>query len=919
MALNKRKPQQANKQPKVKTKKTKKQIVNMICIGILSVLLIGSVSAFVIVQTVMAEKGRTGELSSKDSTQIMDKDGKLITTLSTLSGVRENIKYEQLPQVVIDAFIATEDSRFFKHNGFDFPRFLKSGYENILAGGISQGGSTLTMQLVDVQLFSEEEKASFGFKDKIEQKIVEIFQSMEIESNATKEKILEDYLNGVNFGGPARGIQKGSQYYFGKDAKDLTLSEAAFLAGVINAPGSYNPYYGTETFENGAITDHYALAMKRRNLVLELMNNHGYIDNDEYHLAVSTELSFQLNGEKNFETEKYKAYVDTVVAEAKEKTGLDPYTTPMMIYTSMDRDAQDLSDNMCDGIGINFPDELFQTGFVATNNQTGEIAAIGGGRSYTGGTTQKNRGMVDTHQIGSTSKPIVDYAPAFEYLGYSTEHVFEDGPTPYGEGGEVLQNYSRTFSGDVTFKEAVGKSLNVPAYKALRDVIDKIGVKKEIELLQSMGLDVSEDEFSYAMSIGGGNMDASPVQLAGAFSVFANEGNFVEPHTITKIEFKDSDKEPYETEIEKQRVFSEETAFLMSHILKDAVDNTSYGTLVNTLRSSYPVYGKSGTSDFDSETAAHYGFPDGVARDKWMVGYTSKYTVACWAGYDEPIAGKNTYLDQNKIFANIEGKVVKGLLDTLSSKEESVPAIAQPDGVVSITHIQGLFPYATASNNDGALMVTGLINKKFAGTLKSVAPDGLSELASLNASANGNSVTIAFAPYPDSEKLSIASGTKTMTSGKTTATGKRIFDKSFLFGAVQYKYQVLVNGVVVDSGASSDSTIKVSVNAKPGDTVTVKGWYGYSNASVTSSTLTSTVKFETVTYPVGGEFKSAFGAGSYDKTISRLENLLGVKYKGVGFEYVADEDVASGEYSSKNDRYTSFVSGNTYTIYIGSK
>lgn len=833
---------------KPKEKSSKKKIINTICILFLSLVLIGSVTTFAVVQAVLSSENLQGidGLDSENSTQIYDRNGELITTLSSKSGVRENIKYKQIPQVVVDAFLSIEDSRFYKHNGFDFPRFMKSGYENLKAGGIAQGGSTLTMQLVDTSLWSDEEKETFGMKEKFQQKIQEIFKSMEIESKLSKEKIIENYLNKINFGGPARGIQKGAKYYFGKDVSDLTLSESAFLAGVINAPGAYNPYLGVETFDTTSI-DHYKKATERRNQVLDMMVLHGYISKTESNLAKSETLAFLLNGVTNFETEKYKSFVDAAVREVRKKTGEDPYTTPMKIYTTMDKAAQEKADALCDGEGIDWPDEMFQTGFAATNTQTGEVMALGGGRGYNG---QKDRATLDTHQIGSTAKPIVDYAPAFEYLGYSTEHTLLDAPVAYTGDGSTLYNADRKFRGDVTLKQAIGTSLNIPAYKTMKDVVDKIGVKKWISLLSDMGIDVSEESFAYSMSIGGADLVATPLQMAGSFAVFSNKGNYIEPYTVKKVEFQ-KDKKDYKASSESQNVYSEETAFLMSYMLKDAVDNSSYQTLVNTLQSSYPVYGKSGTTDYDEPTAARYNVPVGASRDKWMVGYTSEYSVACWAGYDDP--GPNNWLDDNKLWANIEGTVVKSMLDTLETGK-TVSAITQPSGVVSISFVKGLFPYAGANDSvDPSMMVTGLINKKFAKLGNSVSPDELSALSALDISLQGNSLNINFAAYPDASKLQRSNGTITVSVGGVSSSVPIFFDKSLLFGAVEYKYQIYVNGNPYKTGSSSSNSINETVNVANGDKVYVVGWYGYQNASVKSNSVTSDiVSTRTVTFETNG-------------------------------------------------------------------
>lgn len=300
---------ESNKQTtarKPRKKMTKRSIVNAICVIFLSLLVIGSTVTFALVQNVLSNSeimNKIDGLTSDSSSIIYDDEGKEFATLSGGSGVRENISYDEIPQVVIDAFLSIEDSRFFKHNGFDLPRFIKSGMANVTSGSIVQGGSTLTMQLIDVRLFNDENATEIKQQstiEKLEQKLVEIFKSMDVESKLDKKTIMEYYLNSINFGGAARGIEKGAQYYFGKEAKNLTLSEAAFLAGVINAPGAYNPY---NVDESGTSASYLERATQRRNQVLSQMLNHGYISENEYYLARSSKLSFQLNGASNFDTE----------------------------------------------------------------------------------------------------------------------------------------------------------------------------------------------------------------------------------------------------------------------------------------------------------------------------------------------------------------------------------------------------------------------------------------------------------------------------------------------------------------------------------------------------------------------------------------------------------------------------------------
>ncbi len=268
-------------------KSKKRRIIDTVAILCLACIVIASIAGFLVLNKILDERQPFQQqlLEGATPTVILASNGEVAMELSNGDGIRENITYDQVPQVVIDAFLAVEDSRFFKHNGFDLPRFLKSFLENIKQGGFAQGGSTLTMQMIDVS-----HTTTTPYQNTIQKliaKVEEIFLALDAESYLSKEEM--KYLNLINFGGPARGIQKGAQYYFGKDISEVTLSEAAFLAGVINAPNAYNPYLN---YEN---------AIARRNTALALMKQHGYISEEEYQLALNTKLAFQLNGTKTFD------------------------------------------------------------------------------------------------------------------------------------------------------------------------------------------------------------------------------------------------------------------------------------------------------------------------------------------------------------------------------------------------------------------------------------------------------------------------------------------------------------------------------------------------------------------------------------------------------------------------------------------
>lgn len=905
---------------KPKSTFSRKKIINAICISFLCICLVGSISVYTyvshILETEGLESGVDG-LTNTQSTVLYDNEGEIITTLSLDSGVRENVDYIDIPQVVIDAFLAAEDSRFFEHSGFDLPRVISSGLANVQASGIVQGGSTLTMQLVDVAYFQDSTDGTESTLDQIEQKIVEVFKAMEIESLQTKEEIIENYLNKVNFGGSARGIQKGAQYYFGKDVSEITLSEAAYLAGVVNAPATYNAYTG-----------YYEYAVSRRNTIIGLMEYHGYITSEEADLAKSVDLSKQLAGVTLFETDSYQSFIDAVVLEVYEVTGESPYETPMYIYTTMDRDAQDLADSILNGEYVDYIDDLYQTGFAAINNQTGEILALGGGRGYSSDDdTRINRAYGDEHQVGSTSKPLASYAFGFEYLGYSTMTVVEDGPVDnYTSDGGTMYNANRDlFRGDITLMDALGYSLNLPSYNIFMDVISEIGQTKYMEVMHSMGLLEDLEYANGGISIGGSEFTTSPLELAAAYQVFANDGYYQETYTVTKIEFIDDDtKEDYNVSVEKVKVFSEETAYLISTLLQNCVENTSYYTLMNQMKSAYTVYAKSGTTDYGDTEEALYGIPSGSGKDKWMVGYTNTYTVACWAGWDMAVAGMGTYLTSATIEDPLTADITKLLLNELVGDDYNT-AIEQPSGVVSISHILGLFPLSTFEDTDKYedYLVTAYINKAFS-DLAILTPDELEELSSFTANLSSNTLTLEFVEYPDIDKLTVASSTKEMDAGGVTTTGALLFDKSFIYGAVEYKWDIYVNDELIDSGSSSDTNNTTTISTNNGDSVKVCGYYGYQNADTVSNEICQTIISDAKTvYTVDSSFENLFSSSTTFETASSIVNLYAETYlDGVTIKIIENPDYTAGQYDISNSTLTPGASvsvGETYIVSIGSK
>lgn len=829
-------------------KMTRKKVLNSVLIVFLSFVLISGLCVFFILVNVLKDAPDvTKAFKSEGNSKILNVNNEIYTEVGAEN--RENITYDQLPQTVVDAFLSIEDSRFFTHNGFDLPRFISSAINNLRSGSLGQGGSTLTMQMVDnarQQLEPDYNDSQASSIERIERKIQEIFMSMDAESEYTKEEILVNYLNKVNFGYTARGIQKGAQYYFGKDVSQLNLSESAFLAGVVNAPNLFNPYKGTQWISSQEEWfDYYEKAVSRRDATLYQMKYHGYITEEEYDLAISTELAFQLNGHDKFHSNSSDAVLALVNAEMQEKYNINIYTDSCVVYTSIDPDAQALADQITNGEVITFPnDDNYNIAFSVMNNKTGEIAAIGPGRGFDLNDSSAINEATNTRSTGSTIKPLLDYAPGFDYLGYATSHVFRDQPVDYGTG-TPLGNADGKYRGDVTFADTVGNSYNTTAVQSFMDLTDKWGQDNIINYLNTIGItSVNKNNFAPQIAIGGDAMSASPVSLAGAYGILANEGKFIEPHVVTKVEFPDDpEKETIIPNYESVQTISSQAAYLMSDILKQAV---SINWLMNSSKAfggvRYPVYGKTGTSDWDAQAAALYGLQAGSIHDEWMVNYTSDYVVATWSGYKQPATVTTAVLGMN-----IPGQINRHLLDLLSSK--SAPTeLSQPDGISTITHVKGAFPYASATEGlDSSMVTSGKIKTEF-NKLTSLSAEDLKDLSSFSASAKEDASNLAvhlnFASYPDSDKTQEAAHSKEFKVLGISFTGNVFYDPSFVFGKVVYKADVKLNGNVVQTISTSDAESDQSLSGvSHGDKIEICGYYAYekdgkkSNEICTSVTL----------------------------------------------------------------------------------
>ena len=827
--------------PKVKRKLNK---VNLWAVIVSCVAIIGLVCltiGLIVIVGMLKSKPEldVSEFTNSESSVIYDEDGNQIAELGTT--IRENVTYDDLPNVLVDAFVATEDSRYFEHNGFDVPRFAKAFLSNLKTMSFSQGGSTFTMQLVKNTYFSNDEtgqSASRSGLSGVTRKVQEIALAMELEKSneVNKKTILELYLNKLNFGGNRniRGIQKASEYYFGKDVSDLNLAESALLAGVINAPNAYNPFNNLE------------LATQRRNEVLYLMKYHGYITEDEYQLARSIKVEDLLidytETSSGGSVSPYQAYIDQVISETYTLTGKDPYTTGMRIYTYMNKAIQKTMDSIQEENydGIAYPDDEFEIASIAVNNQTGAIVGILGGRNYaSGGSLLLNHATEQKKQPGSAIKPILDYVLAFENLGWSTSHVLVDKPITYAGTSIVVANANGYYSGQVTLRDALGNSLNTPAIQTLQAVIDAKGKQYVVDYLNSMGIEISYDDFDIQCGIGGNKITVSCLDIAGAQAALLNLGQYTKPHTISRIEFLDG-KSPITPTYTTTQTVSSEAAYMMDTLLESNVSG-GYANLMQILIDDYKVYAKTGTTDWGTSGQA-YGIPTGAIKDAWMVASSTNYTVATWIGYEKAQKDKQSYITVSDYLTNIQGKTTNAILDKTVSEYGSPTTLERPSGVVSITHILGTYPYAaTIEDMDSQYITTGYIKKEYA-TLVDPQTANISSMdTNPTISYDGTKLKITWPKYPDESALKEAEDTMdislTRSDGSVIigASGKRLFDYSWVYGPVRYKAEIKVNGTSTGTVSSETEENSFDVTATAGDKITACAYYGYEKLNISSS------------------------------------------------------------------------------------
>ena len=601
-------------------------------------------------------------------TVIYDEDNEEASKIT--ANKMEGVAINEVPEHVIDAVLSIEDHRFYEHHGIDMKGIIRAAFENLFAGGIVQGGSTITQQLAKNTILTPEKT--------YERKIKEVVIASQIEQQYSKDEILEMYLNQIYFGHGAWGIQNASRVYFGKNVEDVTVAEAAMLAGLIHSPSALDPY---KNFES---------AKKRQGVVLAQMKAFDEINEAEYDKALVEdiqlkELSDPLKG-------KYPYYVDQVIYEAVRKYGLeqdDLLTGGYKIYTELDQNMQETVEKVYEEdanftVGSN-PDQQPESAAVLLDPNDGGVRALVGGRSdhvFLG----YNRATQLKAQPGSTMKPLAVYTPALEE-GYGIKDLLLDEKTEFA-GGYSPKNNNNQYDGEVPMFEAVYKSKNIPAVWLLNE----IGIQTGMDAVERFGIQLDKGNRQLGLALGGGGIAVSPLKMAQAYSALANEGIMHEAHLIKRIVNKSGETVAV-FEGKEKKVTTKQVAKDMTTMLKGVVDHES-GTGRYAKVEGWDIAGKTGSTQVDGVTA------ENAIKDQWFVGYSPNLVGAVWSGYDKTTSQQYLVRDSTKGSTIIFQKIMSGALPNVENEKFDVPSVYELEKEVEKKTLRELWEEQKKKIND---------------------------------------------------------------------------------------------------------------------------------------------------------------------------------------------------------------------------
>lgn len=600
-------------------------------------LILGGCSAVILAGNYVIDEEK---LAMPQTSVFLDREGQEFGQMAEED--REIVKLEDMPDYLAEAFIAVEDRRFYDHYGVDPRAVLRAMWVDLKTKSLAEGSSTITMQLArNVFLTSEKEWS---------RKIKEAMIAINLELNYTKDQILEFYLNQIYFGHGKYGVETAADWYFDKtvltngNKETISLGEAATLAGLPKAPERYSPKKNLEK------------ALERRDLVLELMAEQGFITEEEKEQAMSEEIVIASHEGKG---NKYEAYLSLVRDEAKQRFNLDEDELNRggyKIYTNLTRQAQEAVEKAYSNDDFFPPDgghKRVQSGLTMLEPKTGAIVAVAGGRDYEAG--MFNRALAKV-QAGSTMKPLVTYAPAIELKGMQPYDIVDDRPIQK-DGQDWPKNAGGRYHGKTYMIDALKHSYNAAAVRTLHDIV---GVKTGYDFATNLGMTIEEkfnDNSMYSLTLGAN--ETSTLEMAQAYSPFANQGVMVEAHAINKIERPDGTQIRVDDPQVKE-VMSARTAYYMTEMLQAVVNE---GTGIQARIPGREVAGKTGTTDNSTRI--------------WFVGYTPQYVTAIYMGRDDDLEheiGESSGGPRGP--AHLFAQVMAGALEGLPAE-----SFARPDGV----------------------------------------------------------------------------------------------------------------------------------------------------------------------------------------------------------------------------------------------
>lgn len=624
-----------NKEQPKKKRNVKRTVIKVF--GILFLAFLAMVIVGVLLFAYYAWKAPAfNESALKDQlpTKIYDKNDKLVTTLY-MGQKREHVKFDEVPDRMKDAVLATEDNRFYDHGALDYKRLSGAVMKNFTGGFGAQGASTLTQQVV--------KRAFLTDKKSIERKAQEAYLSYRLEQEYSKDEIFEMYLNKIYYSDGIYGSQTASKYYFDKNLKDLNLAETAYLAGLPQVPNQYNIY------------DNPDAAEKRKDTVLYLMERHGRITKKEMKEAQDTPIDKNLvkrtieeRNEAMTQTpdNEYASYVNYVKQELTQNKAFknqslnDIMTSGLKIYTNMDQDVQKTLQNSVDN-GSFYKNKDQITGSSIVDTKTGKLVGISGGKNYKD-VVDRNQ-ATDLHPTGSSLKPILSYGPAIENMQYATNHKFQD-ENQYNINGSIFKNYDGQGHGSVTMADALARSYNIPALKAWQETNQNAGDKAVKDFASKVNLNY-KDEIGPSEVLGGSQSEFSPTQLASAFASMGNGGTYNEAKSIRKVVTQDDETIKFSSDSHK--AMEDYTAYMLTEMLKGTFQ--AYGSAYGYGISGVNVAAKTGTGTYGDEVYTKYQLPENAAKDVWITGYSPQYTMSVWMGFTKVKEyGENSFLGHDE-------------------------------------------------------------------------------------------------------------------------------------------------------------------------------------------------------------------------------------------------------------------------------